>query len=649
MWQDKKYQICDLFITLYEDHLVWEEGIFDKRNLTLYYTDIISVSGGDGAKLLGGTSRIEINTAGQTYVYSSTLGPFVGIEECISKINERIQFFRKKEAATAHAAGLVSNININPDNIEPTITRIDIFLEDGEWDKVTAYANAALDYFPTDYRLYKDLLLADMKCKSVNDLKSCGSSFASNGNYKKLDRYADESLKKELKGILEYIEKEPIYKQARSTSDKKKALELFKGIRGYKDSNDYITSLQTRIKEEETRKKDREEQDRESKYQDAIQLQNRAETIEDYKKALEALEELKAITNDSNTKRHYDVVNRYKEVQKKYDELKSEKDYEEAVKLLSSGDASKAKAAKKSFDKLKAYRDSDKKAAEAQAIITAAQAKTKKKILIIVLIVAICLAGIFAVSNFVHQKDQEKAYNNAIELYEAGDYEQAKELFDQLADYEDSSDWSAKCSDEIQNEKELASRYDKAVYFLENGGFKSAVEEFKALGEYSDSAEMLKIAETYYDTYKQLVKCDKEGDYIGAKEALNKIADRLDEETYEKYSDYIESYGPWVGSYEFDSGDANAISLTKNNVNKITVKVIKHELIIEYDGGSHTLERPLQTNLEGEYNGLYFVHNYDDYTLCAYRSDEDGSIRIECSDYTGDSGVEEYNGYYKTK
>ena len=67
MWQDKKYQFITLFIYLYEDHLIWDEVGFAGRQFTLYYTDIISVSGGNAGKHLGGTSRFEINTAGQTY------------------------------------------------------------------------------------------------------------------------------------------------------------------------------------------------------------------------------------------------------------------------------------------------------------------------------------------------------------------------------------------------------------------------------------------------------------------------------------------------------------------------------------------------------------------------------------------------------
>lgn len=94
----------------------------------------------------------------------------------------------------AEPAQQVSNININPSNVEPTITRIELFLEDQEWGKARAYADAALDYFPTDYRLYLSLLCADMKVTSPDKLKECGTPFKDNPNYKKVVRFADQAI-----------------------------------------------------------------------------------------------------------------------------------------------------------------------------------------------------------------------------------------------------------------------------------------------------------------------------------------------------------------------------------------------------------------------------------------------------------------------
>ena len=359
-------------------------------------------------------------------------------------------------------------ININPNNIEPTITRIEIFLEDSNWENARAYANAALDYFPTDYRLYKYLLLTDKKCKSVSALKNCSTSFAANSNYKKLERYADESTKKEFKEVLEYIDKEPIYLRACSTSDKRAAVELFNTIRGYRDSNERIALLQKRIEEEAS-----------AKYQAAIEMQEKAETINDYEQVLNAFAKLKNIPFYSNPGKRRDILDQYNKTKEKYNELSLEKEYTDAGKLLDSGELSKVKEAKITYDKLKGYKDSDKKAEVAQTIINDLKKKNKKKVAICAAISAILLVGIIVAKYINQQNHLKESYNTAIAHYNKMDFQTAKGIFDELSDYKDSAEWSKKCS------------YSEAIVLYESGDYEKAWDLFKPLSrdDYEDATE----------------------------------------------------------------------------------------------------------------------------------------------------------------
>ena len=124
-------------------------------------------------------------------------GPSIKKERRTSVVEkEPIAAHKMKEAAPAPSL----NININPNNIEPTIIRIELFLEDKEWDKAKAYAEAGLDYFPTDHRLYLYLLFADLKVSDYDELKQCSKSFSNNPNYKKAIRFADDKTAERLKG-----------------------------------------------------------------------------------------------------------------------------------------------------------------------------------------------------------------------------------------------------------------------------------------------------------------------------------------------------------------------------------------------------------------------------------------------------------------
>jgi len=76
-------------------------------------------------------------------------------------------------------------------------------------------------------------------------------------------------------------------------------------------------------------------------------------------------------------------------------------------------------------------------------------------------------------------------YNEAMELYEEGSYEEAKVLFEELDDYEDSSEMVAAC------------RYDIAMLAYEDESFEEAQVLFEELDDYEDSSEM--VAACRYD------------------------------------------------------------------------------------------------------------------------------------------------------
>ena len=669
MWQDKKYQFISLFIYLHEDHLIWDEVGFAGRQFTLYYTDIISVSGGNAGKHLGGTSRFEINTAGQSYKYSSSLGAFAGLEECMQIINERIHFFRSNGVGSANSAGFANTININPDNIEPTITRINNFLEDGEWDKVYAYSNAALDYFPTDYRLYQFLLLADMRCKSMNALKDVSVSFASNSNYKKLDRYADESLKKELKDILEHIEKEPIYKQACKTSDDKQAVDLFRRIRGYKDSNSRIETLQNKIRASEEIEKQKKEEEKAAKYAKAVALEAKAQDLNSYKEALDAFDELrKAGYKDSNTK--------YYNLKKKYDELVVEKKYSDALSHLEKGTPAYAKIAKAEFESLEKdshYKDSAEKVKEAQAIIDKAGKDAKKKIKIVACVIAIILVVACVIGVTQHNKQNAEAYASAMALYEQGDYEQALTAFEALGSYKDSQEYSEKCIAEIEKASELQGKYDEALSSCKEGEFTEAIEQLKSLGDFSDSKNKIEEIESLEATYNEMESLIEKGDLWKAKEKLNEViaTGLLDKEKTDILSSLIDQYIGYAGTFVFESGKKNAITQGGQDVDEITIYVkgintdqskykttyFTPELLIEYDGGSLKCERYLTENTH-KYH--YYMHDtkvlVEDEVVTRYSAKggeaADRGKVIIITDYEHrDSGsdYDNFSGYYKRK
>ena len=175
--------------------------------------------------------------------------------KCVDKLRPKSPI--QNAHPQAQSPAVTSGININPSNIEPTITRIELFLEDGEWDNVIQYSNAALDYFPTDYRLYLYLLLGELKATSVDELEKCDTPFTDSSSYKKLKRFADPDLIRKLEsysadaaGKREEVQraqqeaekqKEAEEQQRKAQQEEQKAKALEAAILGVYEGTNFIT------------------------------------------------------------------------------------------------------------------------------------------------------------------------------------------------------------------------------------------------------------------------------------------------------------------------------------------------------------------------------------------------------------------------
>ena len=142
-----------------------------------------------------------VNYESQRDIYEQAKAITVKICEELLKCVDKIRPKSPTQSAQpqTYSSPTTSSININPSNLEPTITRIELFLEDKEWETVKAYANAALDYFPTDYRLYLFLLFADLKVSEFDELAESKTPFGDNTNYKRAVRFADSDTSEKLK------------------------------------------------------------------------------------------------------------------------------------------------------------------------------------------------------------------------------------------------------------------------------------------------------------------------------------------------------------------------------------------------------------------------------------------------------------------
>ena len=142
-------------------------------------------------------------------------------------------------------------------------------------------------------------------------------------------------------------------------------------------------------------------------------------------------------------------------------------------------------------------------------------------------------------------------YKDAVSQYDAGQYQQAKEIFTELGDYKDSTDFVKKCS------------YADAISQYDAGQYQQAKKAFTELGEYEDSAEFVKKCSYTYSiqqmekgNIKEAAKLLEElGEYEGSTYYLGLCF--LQEENYasaiasfEKVTEASEYYAKAVAGIE---------------------------------------------------------------------------------------------------
>ena len=318
-------------------------------------------------------------------------------------------------------------------NIAPLLKRAFMFLEDGEWDKADDFCEQVLNQDPENAQAYIGKLMAELHVHKQEDLANCEKPLDNNNNYQKAVRFGDEKTKKSLSdyrfmGI--YNKAVNTMKSASSESAFHSAAETFKTISGFKDAD--ALAAQCLDKAEDCRK--------DVIYSSAKSIMSK-DTIEDYEIAI------KKFRTISGWK---DADEQICTCQCKIEEIK---DKEEADRL-----------------------ERDRQAEEWRIITEKAAKKRRKVIAIISSAIAACI--VFSVLLITIIIPNIK-YNVAIDLYNAGKYDEAISEFTALSGFKDSTDQIIKC------------KYNAALDLYNSGKYNEAMAVFISLNGYKDSSEQV--------------------------------------------------------------------------------------------------------------------------------------------------------------
>ena len=376
--------------------------------------------------------------------------------------------------------------------VQAMLERAFLFLEDGDWNAANEYCEKTLDIDPKCAEAYLGKLMVDLKVTKREELKNCIEPFDEKTNYVKAIRFADDNLRITLTGIIDSIRfrnenarREDIYHRAKSLMDVasteesyKEAADMFASISDYKDAATLAEECYE--KEEEARK-------------DFLLLAvadlMTGSSIANYEEAIEILETIPGWRNADDM----GIACRLK-----IEELKKEQEI----------------ARKKAEESAK---------------------QTKRIATIVAALAVVAIAAVLVVTKIVIPADK---YDDALEMMENGQYEQALAAFVELSAI---TKYHAVAEEQIDE-----ARYLIASTLLENGDYLDAAEFFEKDWTYKDSRE---LADLCY--LKEGEKLYADGDYAATVKYLEMAKKHKDSEEIEellnaaKYAYVLENPNAW--------------------------------------------------------------------------------------------------------
>ena len=384
---------------------------------------------------------------------------------------------------------IVSNSSIN---VAPLLKRAFMFLEDGDWASADEYCEKVLDQDPECAQAYLGKLMAELKIRKPEGLKSCSEPFDNRPSYQKVMRFADDELKAKVNGYIEFINNrrlDAIYmnavsmmKTASTISHYEKAISAFEGIRGWKDADSLIVECKNVIKELKIKAE-------KARAEEMVRAEiARKDGI--YNSAVALMNNPVGSANKFSTSNYEDAIIRFQSIS-------GWKDADEKIEFCKQKIIELKKAAEVEHLEQERIRENARKEAERVA-------KRNKRIAIVAVSI-LCAFFIFIIL-FTSVIVPNGKYNDAIELMESGKYEEAITAFNEIYGYKDSVKKVSECNIAI-----LDGKYNDAIALMESGKYVWARSAFKELGSYRDSSN-------------KVLECDtaiKDADYNRAVSLMN--------------------------------------------------------------------------------------------------------------------------------
>ena len=473
----------------------------------------------------------------------SKLGFMQDLVRGIKKIAERGESEPVGEEPVAANTGLPG--------IKPLLERVFIFLEDGNWEDADKYCEKVLDRDPKNAWAYLGKLMAEFHIHRKEDLTAYQKPFSNSSNYQKIIRFGGDKMK----GIVRLNERNEkrienevhtsIYEKAflsmqtaRTETEYKSAAASFKSIPGFKDADSLAEECI--VKAEACR--------RDSIYASAL-AQKSDGTVPGYERAIQTFEKIRGWK---------DTDEQIAVCERKIEEIRvNEKRRQDAIR------EEKRRIAARKEERKRVLREKIRRVIVPTCIAICS--------LLVVAIIFVAFSPLI-----IPKMKGSKAYS----LLEAGDYNRAYALFEEIGD----------------RESIASSKRDRAKKLLDSGNFDEAYRLFEEVGD----NEVIRSSKR--DRAKKLINS---GDFDGAYKFFAEIGDResIASSKRERAKELLDS-GDFDGAYKlfteigdngavtsskreraktlFDSGDFESAYALLNGINDKECIVLKEQILNAY-------------------------------------------------------------------
>lgn len=346
-------------------------------------------------------------------------------------MQDLIRGIKKIISADAPKAAVKETVVVSGGNaaVEPLLKRAFMFLEDGNWQEADTYCEKVLDQDPENAQAYLGKLMAQLHIATKEELPNCATELTQNDNYQKALRFADDALHTMLTEANEQI----CRRNAKAVYDR--AAEIAKNA----------TSM--------------------AEFQNAAKMFASIEQFEDAAEKREecqqSAEKCRLAIVEADKERAYNVAMEHMRWNR----------YAEALRRL---------------EEITGWKDADEQAAICKKKIAEQKEVWKKKIKILIpILAAVVIIIVLFVKLALPKIEYNSALNKAMGLIDSGDYDAGYAILEELG----------------ENETIQSNKYDRAMEALNDGNSGMAYDLLKGLS-YKDSSDKTSEILAQHPNYK---------------------------------------------------------------------------------------------------------------------------------------------------